>query len=88
MDQSVIDDLKQFIAATVSQQISAQTSELLTELRTELRAEIGDLEGRLTQKIDDLSSAVGHAMNDSNQSADDQLEDHERRITKLEHATA
>lgn len=68
MNDEIIQDLKQFISVTVSQQISG-------------------LEDRLTNKIDDLSQSVADAMDRTNSVVDDQLKDHDRRITKLESKT-
>ena len=80
MDDDVIADLKQFIAATVSQQLELFSGEI--------RGEIRQLDEKLTAKIDDLSSSVGEAINTTNESADSKLEDHEKRIKKLEQKTA
>ncbi|HSW37492.1 MAG TPA: hypothetical protein VLG37_03955 [Candidatus Saccharimonadales bacterium] len=76
MNDDTIEDLKQFIAATVAQQIS------------EVRLDIKKLDHKLTAKIDDLSESVAKAIEDSNESTDAQLNDHEKRITKLEHTNA
>ena len=72
MDENVIQDLKQFIAATVSQ----QTSEIVVRL------------DKVEQKIDDLSHSVAEAIENTNESTDTQLKDHEHRITRLEHKAA
>jgi hypothetical protein len=47
MDENTLNDLKQFISTTVSQQLSQQTEELRKEI------------ARVEQKVDDLSIAVG-----------------------------
>jgi hypothetical protein len=70
MNDDAIQDLKQFIAATVSQ----QTSGLATKLDVE----------RLESKMDDLSSAVAEALDTSSDAAQSQISDHESRISKLE----
>jgi len=77
MDEDTITDLKQFITATVSQQI------------TDVRNDIVALDKSLNKKIDDLSTHVADALDASNEAIQMQLKDHKRRITKLEHkATA
>lgn len=68
MDEEIINDLKQFITVTISQQTS------------DLRGDIKQLDS----KIDDLSSSVAAALSDSNEEVDKQLKDHETRITKIE----
>ncbi len=76
MNEDALNDLKQFITATVSQQLDSQTEEL--------RQEIKRLDDKLSLKIDTLSESVAQAINDSNDAVDTQLQDHEARITKLE----
>lgn len=81
MNEDVIADLKQFISATVSQ----QTVELGARIgRVEDRLE--HVEQKLEKKIDDLTEFVTEAIDTSNEEHGKQLKDHERRITKLEHA--
>ncbi|MGH7195444.1 MAG: hypothetical protein ACREGA_01560 [Candidatus Saccharimonadales bacterium] len=72
MDEDTIADLKQFITATISQQT------------VQLDEKIDALDQKLSAKIDDLSASVGQAIDDSNEANDNQLKDHETRITKLE----
>lgn len=72
MDDDTIQDLKQFIAATVSQ----QTSEVVIRL------------DKVEQKIDDLSQSVSEAIENTNEATDSQLKDHEQRIGKLKHKIA
>ncbi len=84
MTEEIITDLKQFITATVSQQT------------TELGQRIDGLEHRfdslehkfdkLEHKVDSLTGFVIEAIDTSNEETDKQLKNHERRITKLEHA--
>jgi uncharacterized coiled-coil protein SlyX len=76
MNDDTIQDLKQFIAATVSQQTS------------DIRTEIKQLDEKLSNKIDDLSNSVGEALDKSNEAAELQLNDHEQRIIKLEQKIA
>lgn len=92
MDKDTIADLKQFIEATVSQQLTGQTEELREGLRKDIHDDIKEdidrLDDKLTKKIDDLSEAVGEAMHTSNEETDRQLKDHEHRIVRLEKRTA
>ncbi len=76
MDEDVVNDLKQFIAATVTQQTS------------DIKADIADLDRKLSTKIDNLSQAVGEAIEQTNEATDTQLKDHEQRIGRLEHKLA
>lgn len=88
MDKDVIADLKQFITATVSQQLALQTAELREDIRKDIDKKIDTLDAKLTRKIDDLSETVGDALHVSNEETDTQLKNHERRITRLEKRTA
>lgn len=72
MNEDVIEDFKQFITATVSQQIA------------DVRTDIERLDNKLSNKIDDLSDSVAEAIQASNDSTDTQFNDHDQRITKLE----
>lgn len=94
MNEEVLEDLKQFIAATVSQQTSdlrmdfERLERRLDDKVDGLDAKINGVEQRLSKRIDDLTDFVSDAIDTANESADTQLKDHERRITKLEHAAA
>lgn len=89
MNDDQMDDLKQFIAATVS-----QTEARLGGRIDGVETKVGSLEtkvDRLEVKVDSLR----HEMLDGFAGvagvvdpANDQLEDHEKRITSLEHQTA
>lgn len=74
MNNDQIEDLKQFIAVTVSQ----ATSSVATK----------DDVNRLEAKIDDLASSVAEALDSHSEAMDQQLKDHGQRITKLEAKTA
>lgn len=76
MNDDVINDLKQFIAATVSQQLTQQTEYIRSDMK------------RLENKIDDISTSVGEALDTANEVVDEQIKDHEARIIKLEHKVA
>lgn len=83
MDQTIIDDFKQFIQATVSQATAdLATKAELAELAT--KQDLADFESRTNQRFDDLDlklSTVADAHSET-------LEDHEQRLTKLEHHKA
>jgi hypothetical protein len=88
MNDDLITDLKQFIAATVSQATSdLATKEELKSLATkeELKslATKEDLH-KLEQKIDDIDLKIDTIADTLN----GQLNDHDTRITKLEQQTA
>lgn len=83
MGEDTLADLKQFTAATVSQQLTSSSTDLKQEihsLRDELKQDIKQLD----KKIDDLSDSVAEAMKTGNDAVDTQLKDHEVRLTKPE----
>jgi hypothetical protein len=85
MNDDTIQDLKQFIAATISQ----QKADLATkEDIAKLEDKISNLDISLSSKIDDLSNSVAEAPEVSNEDTDEQLKNHNLRITKLEQKTA
>lgn len=82
MDEDQLNDLKQFMAATVSQATAGMVTKDdldrgLTTLRTEMN-----------QRFDEVQSAIAETITNSNDNADDQLKDHEQRIIKLEQRRA
>ena len=83
MNDDVIQDLKQFIAVTVSQ----QTSDMATKEDISNMATKEDIE-KIEDKIDNLSSSVAEAIEQTNEVQDSQIKDHEDRIVKLEQKTA
>jgi hypothetical protein len=84
MNTDVIDDLKQFIVATNSQQVAQLRKDLRADIRSDLHDELDSLESRLSTKIDDLSASVAEAMDKNTELTDERLDDHEVRITRLE----
>jgi len=72
MDETQLDDLKQFITATVGQ----AEARITTELRADFRSEIGGLREEMREGF----ASIGDTMSHQN----DQLDDHETRLTKLE----
>lgn len=82
MNEDVIADLKQFITATVNQQISQQIGQQTAELKAEIggvKAEIQELR----QEMRDGFAGVADTMEPTHA----MLDDHEIRLTKLEQQT-
>ena len=84
MNSDVIDDLKQFIASTVSQQLTLH----LGELKVELKEDIKSLDKKLSNKIDDLSASVAEALDAQDDATESKFKNHEKRIKRLETKTA
>lgn len=74
MDETQLNDLKQFIAATVSQ----ATADMAT------KDDIAQLRSEMHKGFDDTQSSVADALTNANDSTDDRLSDHDLRLTKLE----
>jgi uncharacterized protein Yka (UPF0111/DUF47 family) len=72
MNDNAIQDLKQFISTTISQ----QTSEITERL------------DNVEHKLDDISQSVATAIEISNDAQDVQIKDHDQRISSLEHKAA
>ena len=70
MNDDQLDDLKQFITATVSQ----ATADMAT------KDDISSIEN----KLDNIQSAIGDAISTSNEIFDEKIDDHDRRISTLE----
>ncbi len=89
MNEDTINDLKQFISATVSQQFAQQNIELEKRFEKidERFEKIDERFEKIENKIDDLSASVADALDNSNNATQEQLNIHEQRITKLEHST-
>lgn len=75
MDKDSIEDFKQFISTTTSQQLALQTEEIDKKFSS------------LENKIDDLSASIGEAIDTSNSEHEKRLDNHEQRLTKLETVT-
>jgi archaellum component FlaC len=96
MNEEVISDLKQFIAATVSQQMSGfVTKDDLKDLATKddiarlegevtgIKDEITGIKGdlaRVEHKVDDLQEAVAEALSNTNDAIQEQLNEHVRQF--------
>lgn len=102
MDEMQLAGLMQFITVTISHHVNGLRQDIGADIRR-LDQKIDDLEERLSKKmddklstldrrlskkIDDLSAAVGEALDTINEETNKQLQDHERRLVRLEkHAT-
>lgn len=99
MNEDVIADLKQFITTTVRQETaSLATKDDLARLDVKidgveqrLTAKIDGLEqrlGGLEKKVDQIQAAIGEAMSNETERVDTRLDDHDRRLRRLEHRAA
>lgn len=85
MDAAVIDDLKQFIDATIVHRVTEIVDYKLEEkLEQKLNEKFDEKLAPIHQKIDDLTRYVAEAIDASNDAYQSWLEDHERRIGRLE----
>jgi chaperonin cofactor prefoldin len=78
-NEELFDDLKQFVAATVSQEVAGLRSELKADIKA-LDSKVsllGDKVDLLDHKIDAVQDAIGES-----------FQDHEKRITQLEQLRA
>lgn len=73
-------DLKQFIATTISQQTAHLAS----------KADLVDLERRMTKRMDEQFAAIADTLTEVVEALDaaEELEDHARRLVRLEQRTA
>ncbi len=72
MNDDTIQDLKQFITATISQQT------------TDLKDEIERLDKKIDDKADEILSAIGDSTNDRFDTVEEDVKNLDTRITKLE----
>lgn len=93
MDEDIIADFKQFIAVTVSQQTSDLRGDFnkmdvkLDKLSNRVDI-LSDKIDEVDVKLDTISAAVGERFEESTAKTTSQLDNHEVRITKLEHTPA
>lgn len=80
MDNDTIQDLKQFIAAMFSQ----ERTSLRADIRADTREDLHVLDTNLSSKIDDMSAAIAAVFELNNEDVDGRLQNHEKRITRLE----
>jgi hypothetical protein len=82
-NEEMIQDLKQFIAATVSQS-EERISGNLKSVKTELEERISDLES----KVDTIHDAVADTFSQTHEATDATIQDHEQRLRRLEQRAA
>jgi len=82
MDEVMLNDLKQFIAVTISQQTSELRSDM-AKMSGDIQEVRGDIK-RIDQKFDNLTEHVAEALDTANEATHKQLQNHEKRIRKLE----
>jgi hypothetical protein len=93
-NEDLLAELKQFIAATVSQEVAGLRVELkedIKSLRDELKADIKGVRSDLQildEKIDLVQNAIAETVTHHNDSTDTTLQDHEHRLRRLEHHAA
>ncbi|MGH7249908.1 MAG: hypothetical protein ACREGC_02950 [Minisyncoccia bacterium] len=74
MNDDTIQDLKQFISTTVSQQMANVATK--------------DDIARIEKKIDHVQAAVEQSVIGYTSAVDEQVQDHEKRLAHLEHKAA
>lgn len=76
MNEDTIQDLKQFITATISQVTAQQTSEL--------KDEISSLDKKIDDRTEEILSAVGDSTNDRFDIVEEDISKLDTRVSKLE----
>lgn len=84
MNDDAIADLKQFIAATVSQMSVSLREEIKEDTLNLVREEVAKLDAKMT----DGFAGVADAIDTLAESIEPRLDDHGARITKLEQQTS
>lgn len=80
-NEELFTDLKQFITTAISQQMAGMaTKDDIADLRTELKT--------LDEKLDLIQDAVAESLTHTTQVTNATLQDHERRLRRLEHRPA
>jgi predicted transcriptional regulator len=82
MDEDQLNDLKQFIATTVSQATASMAT------KDDLQTEISKLKSELNQRFDEVQAAIAETISGTNDGNDEQLSNHEQRIARLEQQVA
>jgi predicted house-cleaning noncanonical NTP pyrophosphatase (MazG superfamily) len=97
MNDDQVDDLKQFMTTLVRNEMTdmvrsevnaALDAKLEEKLEEKLEQKFEEKLRPINQKIDDLTTFVQDAITTSNDVHQEQLNNHEQPITKLEHVTA
>ena len=82
-NEEMLEDLKSFMTATVRTEVNVALDAKLEEKLAPIHQRLDSLEA----KVDDLTEFVQDAITTSNDVNQEQLDNHEVRITKLETAT-
>ena len=99
MNDDQIDDLKQYIAATISQVTAglATTSDIgvlksdLGVLKSDvgvLKHDLAALRTHVDSRLDDIQASIAESLSVTNDVIDEQIIAHDVRIAKLEHLAA
>jgi len=84
MDEDSIADLKQFIATVVRTTVREEIAEALAASEARMSAKIEAVDS----KVDEVLAAVADAMTTHTEDIDERLNNHEKRLTRLEHKPA
>lgn len=97
-NEELIQDFKQFISATMSQEVVGLRKDLKTDIRSldeKLSTDIKALDEKLStnirsldEKLDTIQDAVADTLTHTTEETDAKLEDHEQRLRRLEHRAA
>jgi polyhydroxyalkanoate synthesis regulator phasin len=80
MDENTIQDLKQFIYATVHQEISGLEERLENKIDTKLDI----LDKKIDDRSDEILSAIGDTTSDRFEAIEEDVKNLDTRVTKLE----
>lgn len=91
-NEDFLADLKQFIAATISQQLADfATKEDLQNFATKddlknlaTKDDIQELRNEMNEKFEEVQEAIAATFDGALEGLEDQFQDHEKRILKLE----
>lgn len=91
-NEELFTDLKQFVAATISQQTAhLATKDDIIDVRTELKEDITAVRvdiKQLDEKLDLIQDAIADTLTLTTKRIDATTQDHEQRIRRLEHRSA
>jgi hypothetical protein len=93
-NEEMIQDLKQFIEATISQQMAdVATKDDIKQLsgridRLEVNMATKKDVAKLDQQLDTIQDAIADTLTHTAEDADAKFEDHEQRLRRLEHRAA
>jgi hypothetical protein len=100
MNEEILLELKNFIALTVTQAVQGvATKEDLANFATKedladfaTKEDLNKLENKIIEKMDngfsEVMSAIADTMTQTNEDVDERVENHSRRLRKLEHQLA